>query len=165
MVGPPRHTIDQLALNMGFGGFKPSVVNGSTSSINSAASSAPVSVPVPVPIGATVPAQSVTSASTSSGGNSPPRFDLNDSSSLNQDFNNDSDGGLQERIITKVDPVELIAKPTVVTVPKDSVRRTAMLLSGPKFQLNSHIIPKEEEFNKLDTNTIYRVAVSDFSLI
>ena len=155
MVAPPRHTIDQLALNMGFGGFKPSVANGSMSSINSAASLASVSVPT----GTAVAAPPVTPASASSGGSSPPRFELTDSSSLQREYSNDSDESVQERIITKIDPVEVTAKPTVVTVPKDPMRRTAMLLSGPKFQLNSHIIPKEDEV-KLDPNTIYRVAVS-----
>lgn len=156
---PPRHTIDQLAINMGFGGLKPSFVNQSNTSLNTNGSTsaslintAPVSVPTAVPV------SPVTPVSTSSGGSSPPRFELSDTSSLNPDIAHEIEGGVQERIITKIDPDEVVAKPTVVTVPKDPVRRTALLLSGPKFQLNSTAIPKSEEL-KVDTDTIYRIAV------
>ena len=65
---------------------------------------------------------------------------------------------MRERTITKVDPDEMTAKPAVVSVPNDPERRAALLLSGPKFQLNYNEIPT----NKLpiDNNTIYPVAVN-----
>jgi hypothetical protein len=67
-------------------------------------------------------------------------------------------GAVKERLITKIDPAEMTAKPTVVVVPQDSAKRSAMLLSGPKFRLNS----KEILTNKFTGNhdTIYSVSVS-----
>ncbi len=145
---PPRHTIDQLALNMGFGGIRPNISNppslsnttptsSSSSLINS---SNPVFQPVITPT------------------NSQQRFEFNDDISLNTEISNDTENDAKERVITKVDPVEMTAKPTVVTVPKDPARRSAMLLAGPKFQLNSNIIPKEKL--EINTDIIYSVAVS-----
>jgi len=67
-------------------------------------------------------------------------------------------GAVKERLITKIDPAEMTAKPTVVVVPQDSAKRSAMLLSGPKFRFNS----KEILTNKFTGNhdTIYSVSVS-----
>lgn len=152
----PRHTIDQLALNMGFGGLKPTAVNpnnvptihpskASTSSLASSAStpstaSSPVFQPVITPT------------------SSQQQFEFNDDISLNREISTASSANdLKERTITKVDPLEMTAKPAVVTVPNDPERRAALLLSGPKFQLKSEVIPTDKL--KLDNDTIYTVAV------
>ena len=47
------------------------------------------------------------------------------------------EGETRERVITQIDPEEMVAESVVVTVPKDPVRRAAMLLAGTKFELNS----------------------------
>ena len=85
-------------------------------------------------------------------------FGSTDNISLNREVSNETDDGVKERVITKIDPVEMLATPTVVTVPKDPVRRAAMLLAGPKFQLNTNEIPKDKL--SINSDTIYTVAVS-----
>jgi hypothetical protein len=149
-TGPARHTIDQLALNMGFGGIKPSINNPpnltsttSTSTSNSMPlinSNSPVFQPVITP------------------SDSQQKFEFTDNISLDKEISNDTENDTKERIITKVDPVDMTAKPAVVTVLKDPVRRAAMLLAGPKFQLNYNEIPQEKL--QINSDTIYSVAVS-----
>ena len=147
-ASPSRHSIDQLALNMGFGGIKPSYVhltNLSTSSTSHAATllnSAPMVPPMSMP-----------------SSNSQARLDHQDDVSLPREAPADIDGEFQERLITKVDPVEMLAKPVVVAVPKDPARRAAMMLAGPKFRINSREIPQERL--TIDADTIYPVAVRD----
>jgi len=147
-AGPPRHTIDQLALNMGFGGIRPNLSN-------------------PPSLSNTTPTSSSSSLINSSNlvfqpvitpTNSEQKFEFNDDISLNTEISNDTENDAKERLITKVDPVEMTAKSTVVTVPKDPARRAAMLLAGPKFQLNSNEISKEKI--PINTDKLYSIAVS-----
>ncbi len=144
---PPRHTIDQLALNMGFGGIRPNISN--QASLSTATTSSTASLIN----SADLVFQPVITPS-----NSEQKFEFNDNISSNTEFSIDTETEMKERVITKVDPIDMTAKPTVVTVPKDPARRTAVLLSGPKFQLNSNIIPKEKL--EINTDIIYSVAVS-----
>ena len=123
---PTRHGIDQLALNMGFGGIKPSTAPLVNTSLTHPQ---PVVQSIDAPI--TMPRTPST----------------------------EIDGDLQERVVTKVDPVEMTATPTVETVQKDPARRAAMLLAGPKFELKSKEISKGEM--KIDNDTLYPVAVSE----
>ncbi|CAF1547785.1 unnamed protein product [Adineta ricciae] len=51
----------------------------------------------------------------------------------------------------------MVAEPAVVAVPKDPVRRAAMLLAGPKFQLNYKELPTEKL--PINTDMIYSVAI------
>ena len=91
--------------------------------------------------------------------NSQHKLDQHDDVSLHREAPADIDGEFQERVITKVDPVEMLAKPVVVAVPKDPARRAAMMLAGPKFRLNSREIPRERL--TIDADTIYPVAVGN----
>jgi hypothetical protein len=133
---------------MGFGGIKTSLTNPPSSS----------------PIPSTATSTSLTNSSNLSfqplitPTNSQQKFEFNDDLSLNRDISNDTENDVQERVITKVDPIEMTAKPVVITVPKDPARRAAMLLAGPKFQLNYNEIPKEKL--QINSDTIYLVAVS-----
>jgi len=129
---------------MGFGGMKPSLSNPPSSSPTSSTSLTNSSNPIFQPL--------ITPT------NSQQKFEFNDDTSLNTEISNDTENDVQERIITKVDPIEMTAKPAVVTVPKDPARRAAMLLSGAKFQLNFNEIPKEKL--QINSDTIYSVAVS-----
>ena len=143
----PRHTIDQLALNMGFGGLRPVAPNPpslSASSLSSSASLVNSTNPVHQPLLTTQSSQL--------------KFEPVDSISLNTEFSNETDTDLKERVITKIDPADMTAKPATVSVPKDPVKRAAMLLAGPKFQLNSSVIPTDKL--TLNNDTIYSVAVS-----
>lgn len=152
---PSRHSIDQLAINMGFGGIRPTLVNPSTVSTTTTSSLSTTT---------TANSTSLTNSANpvfqpvSTPSLSEHTFDLTDNISLNREVSNESEDGVKERIITKIDPVEMVAKPAVVTVPKDIVQRSAMLLSGPKFQLNTNEIPKEKI--TINTDTICPVAVS-----
>jgi hypothetical protein len=122
-LSPSRHTIEQLALNMGFGGIKTNLISSSSSSslLNSTSSHLQQKL------------ESIQDVSTP----------VEDS---------------QKRLITKIDPIEMTAKPTVIVVPQDTAKRSAMLLAGPKFRLNS----KEVQKTKLTINskTIYTISVS-----
>ena len=141
---------------MGFGGIKPSLANPpslssvpTTASISSKrSSSGSFSNPV---------FQSVDTPSPSE-----VHFELNDGASLYRANSNDTENEVQERVVTKIDAEELTGKPTVVAVPKDPSRRAAMLLAGPKFQLNSSKLPQEKV--QINTDVIYSVAVSPLVL-
>lgn len=66
---------------------------------------------------------------------------------------------IKERLFTKIDPVEMTSKPpTIVIVPQDSIKRSAMLLSGTKFRLNRKVIALDH--STLNNNHIYSVSVS-----
>ena len=143
-MSSPRHTIDQLALSMGFGGIRPNAANScniattnSTCLINSAA-------PVPPLI--------ITCS------DSRETFEVTDDILLTTKNSKDIEGGLKERHINKIDPVEMTSKPIVVTVAKDTIRRSAMLLSGPKFRLNTKEIPKDKFI--VNNDIIYSLSVS-----
>ncbi|CAF0984973.1 unnamed protein product [Rotaria sordida] len=140
---PPRHSIDQLALNMGFGGIRPSAINPSNASTSSISSS--------TSLVNSSPQQLRTSS------NLEQEFETIDDISLNQETSSEQDDTVKQRVIIKVDPVEMTAKPTVVTVPTDRARRSAILLSGPKFRLNFHEIPKENL--PISTDTIFSSAM------
>ncbi|CAF0730233.1 unnamed protein product [Adineta steineri] len=143
---PPRHTIDQLALNMGFGGIRPLAANPSilSTSTTHASSASLVNSANPV----FQPTLTPTSLKT---------FDLSDNISLNKETFNETEDNVKERNITKIDPVEMVAEPTVVTVSKDPVRRAATLLAGPKFRVNCSEDIKKKVI--IDNNTIYTVAI------
>jgi hypothetical protein len=139
-TSPSRHAIDQLALSMGFGGIKPSPI--SCSNLLTVTTTSSTSL-----INCTAPVSPLITTSS----NSQQKLEsIQDVSKPTED--------LKERLITKIDPVEMTAKSTVVRVPQDTVKRSAMLLSGPKFRLNS----KEVRKNKLtiNSNTIYSISVS-----
>ena len=139
---PTRHGIDQLALNMGFGGIKPSIAQPpSPSSLVNTTLVPPHPQPVAI--------QSFDSQTS---------LHSTDNISIGRKPSPEIDGDVEERVITKVDPIEMTAKTTTEIVQKDSTRRAALLLNGPKFELNSNEISKGEM--KIDTDTIYPVAVS-----
>jgi hypothetical protein len=144
---PHPHGIDQLALSMGFGGIKPSVNQPSSSSISTKSSSGSL-------INSSNPSFQPVITPT----DSQVKFELNDDISINRDISNDTENDVAERIVTKIDADDMTAKPSIMTIPKDPVRRAAMLLSGPKFQLNSSEIPKEKL--QINTDIIFTVAVS-----
>ncbi|CAF3366749.1 unnamed protein product [Rotaria sp. Silwood1] len=146
-ASPSRRIIDHLALNTDFSGMKSNI------SKSSSLSAAP------------------TKSSTSSLSSTGTTHSLNITSSHSQRkiesmqnistlMNNskDSVGGVKERLITKIDPVEMTVKPTIVTVLQDTVKRSAMLLAGPKFRLNMKEIQKTKL--PLNSDTIYSISVS-----
>jgi hypothetical protein len=131
---------------MGFGGMRPAVANPSIISSTTTTSSASlVNSALVHPSGSTTPSSST------------QKFELNDEMSFDRTPSIDIEGGVKERIITKIDPVEMTGKSTVVTVAKDPVQRSAMLLAGPKFRLNVNEIPTEKL--TISSDTLYRVAV------
>ena len=70
---------------------------------------------------------------------------------------------VKERVITKIDPVEMTDKPIIVIVPQNIVRRSAMLLSGLKFRLNSKALSLKR--STMNSNTIYSISVSTTQLM
>jgi hypothetical protein len=144
-TSPSRHAIDQLALNMGFSGIKSSPISCSNlSTVTTTSSTSSINCT------AAIPPLIITSS------NSQQKLgSIQDVSKPTED--------LKERVIIKIDPVEMTAKPTVIRVPQDTVKRSAMLLSGPKFRLNS----KEVRKNKvtINSNTIYSISVSSIIFI
>jgi hypothetical protein len=144
----PRHTIDQLAMNMGFSGAKSSAISppslapasttSSTTLINSAAMAPPLII---------------------TPSHSQQKLGSNDDVSLIRENPKDAEGDVTQSVINKIDPIEMTSKPTTITVTKDTARRTAMLLAGPKFRINTKEIPKD----KLTVNNdiIYSVSVSE----
>ncbi|CAF1117113.1 unnamed protein product [Rotaria sp. Silwood1] len=145
-ASPSRRIIDHLALNTDFSGMKSNI------SKSSSLSAAP------------------TKSSTSSLSSTGTTHSLNITSSHSQRkiesmqnistlMNNskDSVGGVKERLITKIDPVEMTVKPTIVTVLQDTVKRSAMLLAGPKFRLNMKEIQKTKL--PLNSDTIYSISI------
>jgi hypothetical protein len=153
-TGPPRYTIDQLALNMGFGGIRPAAVNPPNLS------------PTPTPISSSTSLVNTTNAFSNTlltKSSSELKFEPVDSISLNTEFSNETDVETKERIITKIDPDDMTAKSTVVNVSKDPARRAAVLLAGPKFQLNYNEMPTDKL--TINTDTIFPVAVSIIIII
>ncbi|CAF1381544.1 unnamed protein product [Adineta ricciae] len=144
-AAPVRHGIDQLAINMGFGGRRSSIVNSANVSTGSTTSSLVTDTSNPVFLPTLTPSNSVQT------------FNSSDNISLDREIFNETKDEIKERTITKIDPVEMVAEPAVVAVPKDPVRRAAMLLAGPKFQLNYKELPKEKL--PINTDMIYSVAI------
>jgi hypothetical protein len=144
---PVRHTIDQLALNMGFGGMRPVAANPPNLSPTSFTSSSSL-----------INATNSGSPSPLTPTSSQLKFEPVDDISLNTEFSNETDTGVKERFITKIDPVDMTAKPAVINVPQDPVRRAAVLLAGPKFELKVNKLPVDKL--TVNTDTIYSVAVS-----
>jgi hypothetical protein len=89
---------------------------------------------------------------------SQPKLESLQDISTSADDSKDIIGAVKERLITKIDPVDMTTKATVVVVPQDTVKRSAMLLSGPKFRLNSKEVLKDKLIK--NSNTIYSVSVS-----
>ena len=147
-----RYGIEQLALNMGFGDNKTSVAHsGSSSSISTS--------PTKSTTGSLINSSNPLFEPVNTPTDSQVKFELSDdTSSIIRSISSETENDVKERVITKIDPDDLTAKPSIVTVPKDSVRRAAMLLSGPKFQLNSSEIPKEKL--QINTDIIFTVSVS-----
>ncbi|UJR29961.1 hypothetical protein I4U23_017508 [Adineta vaga] len=151
---PQRHTIDQLALNMGFGGIKPNISNPSNISTTSTSSPSPlINTANPIFQPVLTPSSSVQT------------FNSSDKLSLHREDSNETEDELKERTITKIDPEEMLAKPTVVTVQKDPVRRAATLLAGPKFRLNTNELPKENVPISIDAFYSVAIVVGIVSLI
>ena len=139
-----RHPIDQLFLNMGLSGIKTSASNSSNLSTATTASSISL-----INSALTNPPIVITQS------HSQQKLEsIQDVSTPTQE----TMGALKECLITKIDPIEMTAKPTVITVPQDTTKRSAMLLSGPKFRLNT----KEILIEKLTVNndTVYSISVS-----
>jgi len=142
-----RHNIDQLTSSKGVAGIKSNTSNSSSLSTTSTTSSISL-----INSSISVPPFNITSS------HSQPKLESIRDVSAPKENSKDMIGAVKERLITKIDPVEMTAKSTVVIVPQDTVKRSAMLLSGPKFRVNSKEILK----NKLAVNsdTIYSVSVS-----
>lgn len=130
---PHRHSIEQLVLNLTGGGRKSSITYPKNPSTTSTISSTSL-------IDSTVSSQSPFENSSSL----KEEIETNDNLSLSQENFNKKLNDVKECTITKIDPIEMIGKPTVVTVPKNSNHRTAMLLSGPKFRLNVNEVPQDK---------------------
>ncbi len=144
LTSSSRHPIDQLFLNMGLSGIKASASNSSNLSTATTASSTSL-----INSSLTTPPIVITQS------HSQQKLESIQDARIPTE---ESMGGLKERLITKIDPIEMTAKPTVITVPQDSTKRSAMLLSGPKFRLNT----KEILTEKLTVNndSIYSISVS-----
>jgi glycerol-3-phosphate dehydrogenase len=69
-----------------------------------------------------------------------------------------SESGSDEVVVTKVDPVDLKAKPTILRVDRGS-RKATMLLAGPKFR--HHTVDAEVQLKR---DTVYPISVSLFLL-
>lgn len=147
-----HHGIEQLAINMGFGGVKPSIAHPSS------LSSIPTTTSTQSSVSSLDNSSNFVFQPVSTPSSSEVHFELNDQSSLYRGISHDTETEVQERVITKIDAEDLTAKPTVIAVPKDPTRRAAMLLAGPKFELNSSKIPLEKL--PINTDIIYSVAVS-----
>jgi hypothetical protein len=142
----PRHVIDQLALNMGFGGIKQSIINSShlssiaatntTSLINSTALIPPLITP----------------------SHSQQKLESIKDIPTPTENSRDIVRNIKERLMTKIDPAEMTAKSTIVTVPQDAVKRSAMLLAGHKFRLNSKELSRDKLI--INSDTIYSLSVS-----
>jgi hypothetical protein len=154
-TGPPHHGIEQLALNMGFGGIRPNLANPSSSSI---ATISNLSTTTPSSSTSLVNSANPVSQLELTSSSSQQALDLTDDVSFNREISNETEDDVKKHVITKIDPVEMVATPSVITVSKDPVRRAAVLLAGPKFQLNYNEIPKDKL--TINSNTLYSVAVS-----
>ena len=143
---PMRHAIDQLALNMGFGVIKPSIIKQPNTSETALSNPEILSNSIES-------ISKVISDSNSSSLDTPS----DDAASLSREISSPLDDQVQQRIITKVDPIQMVAKPIVIGVSKDTTRRAALLLNGPKFQLNHNVNTRAHL--KLSTETIFPLAV------
>jgi hypothetical protein len=151
-VSPPRHTINQLALNMGFGRIKPSTINSSNLSAAIATNTTSL-----INSTITVPPLIITSS------HSQQKLASIQDLLTPTDNSTDMIEGVKQRLITKIDPVEMTAKPIVVIVPHDAVKRSAMLLAGPKFRFNSKNISKNKSI--VNNDSIYSVSVRTIETI
>jgi len=154
-TGPTHHGIEQLALNMGFGGIRANLANPSSSSsatISNLSTTKLSNSTTLVNSANPVSQLELTSSS------SQQTLDLTTDVSFNKEVSNETEDDVQERVVTKIDPVEMTATPSVITESKDPVRRAAILLAGPKFRLNYNEIPKGKL--TINSDTLYSVAVS-----
>ncbi|CAF0839509.1 unnamed protein product [Rotaria sordida] len=146
-ISPSRRIIDYLTLNTDFSGMKLSVSKSSNLSTVTTKSSTSS-------LGSTGTAHS----SIITPSHSPRKLKSIQNMFTLADNSKDVVGGVKERLITKIDPVEMTVKPTIVTVPQDTVRRSAVLLAGPKFRLNIKEILKNKL--KLNSDTMYSISIS-----
>jgi len=147
----PLHNIDRLTSNKGVGGIKSNTFN--SSSLSTASTTSSISL---INSSISIPSFIITSS------NSQSKLESIQDLSTPTENSKDMIGAVKERLITKIDPVEMTAKSTIVIVPQDTVKRSAMLLSGPKFRLNSKEILKDKL--TVNSNTIYSVSVSTIFL-
>jgi hypothetical protein len=147
LIVPSRNKIDQLAFKMGFGGIRSSAVHSSSSSNAITASSISL-----INSSVTVPPLIITPSY------SQLKLESIQDVSTSTENAKDIKGAVKERLMIKIDPVEMTAKPTAIIVPQDTVKRSSMLLSGPKFRLNSKEILKDKL--TLISDTGYSVSVS-----
>ncbi|CAF4146597.1 unnamed protein product, partial [Rotaria sordida] len=109
-ISPSRRIIDYLTLNTDFSGMKLSVSKSSNLSTVTTKSSTSS-------LGSTGTAHS----SIITPSHSPRKLKSIQNMSTLADNSKDVVGGVKERLITKIDPVEMTVKPTIVTVPQDTI--------------------------------------------
>ncbi|CAF3683581.1 unnamed protein product [Rotaria socialis] len=140
------NAVDHFNLNMDFGGIKSNVSN--TSSLSSATTTSSTS---------SLSSSSTAHSSIITSSNSRRKFDSTQDISTITDNSKDTVAGVKERSITKIDSVDMNVKSSIVTVQSDAVKRSAMLLTGPKFRLNSKAIPKKKL--KLNSDGTYTISI------
>lgn len=87
------------------------------------------------------------------------KFGSNQDISTLADHAKDIITGVKERLITKIDPIDMTVQPTIITVPQDTLKRSAMLLDGPKFRLNCKEMTKTK--SKINGDASCSTAVSN----
>jgi hypothetical protein len=147
----PLHNIDRLTSNKSVGGIKSNTSN--SSNLSTASTTSSISL---INSSISIPSLIITSS------HSQSKLESIQDLSTPTENSKDMIGAVKERLITKIDPVEMTAKSTIVIVPQDTVKRSAMLLSGPKFRLNCKEILKDKL--TVNSDTIYSVSVSKIFL-
>ncbi|CAF4193495.1 unnamed protein product, partial [Rotaria sp. Silwood2] len=146
-TSPSRRIIDHLTLNTDFSGMKSSISKSSSLSIPTTKSST-----------SSLNSTGTAHSSIITPSHSPRKLESIQNMSTFTDNSKDAFSGVKERLIAKIDPVEMTIKPTIITVPQDTVKRSAMLLAGSKFRLNIKKIPENKL--KLNSVTLYSISVS-----
>ncbi|CAF2749352.1 unnamed protein product [Rotaria sp. Silwood2] len=150
-TSPSRRIIDHLTLNTDFSGMKSSISKSSSLSIPTTKSST-----------SSLNSTGTAHSSIITPSHSPRKLESIQNISTFTDNSKDAFSGVKERLIAKIDPVEMTIKPTIITVPQDTVKRSAMLLAGSKFRLNIKKIPENKL--KLNSVTLYSISVTGASM-
>ncbi|CAF0798072.1 unnamed protein product [Adineta steineri] len=140
LASSSRHALDSLTVHRNCGGIKPSFF--SSSNLSTATSAHSISL--------------INSTTNHSPLHSTPSHSQQKLESIQDVSTPMEDSNVKECFITKIDPVEMTAKPTTVLVSQDAMKRSAILLAGPKFRLNC----TETFQNKsiINSNIIYSVS-------
>ncbi|CAF2149644.1 unnamed protein product [Rotaria magnacalcarata] len=141
------NAVDHFNLNMDVGGIKSNVSN--TSSLSSATTTSSTS---------SLSSSSTAHSSIITPSNSQRKFESTQDISTMTDNSKDIAAGVKERSITKIESVDMNVKSSIVTAQPDAVKRSAMLLTGPKFRLNSKEIPKKKL--KLNSDGAYTISIA-----